>query len=166
MERLTWPVKFGSHLPVLAKALSVTSGDVLELGTGLMSTPFLHFMCGSQGRYLASYENDPAFYAWALQCQAAWHDILYVESWDQAPIERVWSVALIDHGPSERRTADIRRLAGLVSCIVIHDTYWKENKHYHYEDIWPLFRWRYDYTLFKPYTTLVSNFMDLSEFRV
>ena len=43
---------WSSHLPVLIKLMAMTSGDVLEVGTGIYSTPFLHWACFSQGRNL------------------------------------------------------------------------------------------------------------------
>ena len=36
---------WGSHLPVLIHLMNHTTGDVLELGTGLYSTPYLHHAC-------------------------------------------------------------------------------------------------------------------------
>lgn len=163
-------MKYGSHLPVMSKLLALTSGPVLEFGMGLMSTPFLHWLTSPFGRALVSYENDPAYYREFVQFQDVYHQICLVTGWDEAEIEQPWDIVLVDHAPAERRTTDIRRLAGWAKYLVIHDSYWKMDKHYHYKEIYPLFRWRYDYKpypdRYMPMTTVLSNFIDLGDFRV
>ena len=51
---------WGSHLPVLKRALEITDGDVLEMGMGIHSTPEMHWSCIN--RNLVSYENDEGYY--------------------------------------------------------------------------------------------------------
>ena len=56
-----WP-HWASHYPLLIKVMQITSGDVLELGMGMASTPLLHWLCFDTGRNLISYENNKKYY--------------------------------------------------------------------------------------------------------
>jgi preprotein translocase subunit YajC len=53
---------YGSHLPILIKLVEMTDGPILELGSGLFSTLFLHWACFLKKRKLVSYDNDEEFY--------------------------------------------------------------------------------------------------------
>ena len=155
-----------SHLPVLIKTLQITNGDVLELGTGLFSTPVIHWLCIPHGRYVYSLEYDPKYLAFVEGFTEPLHKIEAVPDWDwdKVDIEKQWDVVLVDHSPGERRKVEITRLANLAKYIIVHDTDWRNEKHYHYADIYPLFKYRYDYQVMKPRTTILSNFIDLKDF--
>lgn len=156
-------IKYGSHIPVLVKLLSITDGAVLEMGGGWCSTPVLHWLCEPKKRFLLTLDNDPNIIKMFSTCITPTHAIWLVEGWDKVPLDRPlgWDVVLIDHAPSERRIEDIKRLKGLAKYIVVHDTYWKLEKHYHYKEIYPLFKYRLDYNGTYPCTTILSNFVDL-----
>ncbi|MBU0781888.1 MAG: hypothetical protein KKC72_17810 [Alphaproteobacteria bacterium] len=153
--------KYCSYFPLLVKALENVPGDVLELGAGLHSTFFLHWMCLDQNRMLYTYDNDPRFYEIANQCAADTHRVILVDDWDDAPIEREWGIAFVDQKPAIRRKDDIRRLADYAQCIIIHDSQGLQSHHYHYEEIRPLFRYKYSYMKARPHTMAVSNFIDV-----
>ena len=160
--------KYSSYLAPLVKALEKVGGDVLELGTGPYSTVFLHWLCIDQNRLLVSYENDKEYYDLAKRCESvgtdnSQHSVVFVENWDDARIEGPWGIVLVDHAPAGRRKEEIKRLANSAQCIIIHDSYWKSEKHYHYKEIYSLFKYRYDYTKVKPYTTILSNFIDVAK---
>ncbi|HLG90830.1 MAG TPA: hypothetical protein VI336_01570 [Candidatus Saccharimonadales bacterium] len=158
--------KWGSHLPVLMRIISITDGDVLEMGMGLYSTPYLHWACFNK-RKLVSYDNEPEYFNMNKEYKDALHEVHFVDDWDKADIEKPWDLALIDHGPPERRGEDIMRLANLVKYIIVHDTHWKQDKHYHYkENVFPFFKYRYDYEEVRPTTTVLSNLVDLKDFQV
>jgi hypothetical protein len=152
-----YDLKWGSHLPALIKVMSITTGDVLEMGIGLYSTPFLHWACHSRLRHLVSYEGEKECYEMNKNYHGGFHEVYYVENWNDAKIEKNWDVVLIDHAPFWRRKTDIKRLAGYAKYIVIHDS-----NRYDFSSIWPLFKYRYDYKKTRPNTTVVSNFYDLS----
>lgn len=158
--------KFGSHLPVLFKLLQVTDGDVVEFGGGWCSTPVLHWLCVPYRRKLVTYENDPSFYNMLHEYKHEYHDLIFVEDWDKIEIEKPWDIALIDHGPAERRKYEVMRLANCAKYIVIHDTLWKEEKHYQYRPVLSQFKWRYNYMEVRPRTSVVSNLVDLTGFQV
>jgi hypothetical protein len=150
---------YSSHLPVLIRAVLATDGPVLEMGTGMFSTPVLHWLC-AEHRELVSYETDEKYAALAEQYREPWHAIRLVPDWDAALIERQWDVALVDHRPGERRKEDIRRLAPWARLIVVHDTCARDDKWYRYSDVFPLFRYSWS-TRYRPRTTVLSNAVDV-----
>lgn len=156
-------IQYGSHLPALIKAINLTSGPVLELGTGIFSTPFLHFACYPERR-LVSYESNKDFYNQVTQFKSNYHEIHFVEDWDKVDLSGHWSVVLVDHEPTSRRKDEIKRLAGSADYIVVHDTNPRLERKYRYSEIYPLFKFRKDFNREKPYTSILSNFKDLSQF--
>lgn len=158
--------RYGSHLSVLLRAISLTKGDVLELGMGLYSTPVLHHICVSGKRHLTSYETNEEYVKWAKDYgyECKYHNIFLVGSYDAADIEKPWDVVLIDHDPSSRRRTEIRRLANLAKYIVIHDSNGRGESHYHYHDIFPLFKYQFNWSQEEPHTTVLSNLVDLKNF--
>ena len=156
-------MKYCSYIPSLVKALNNTDGAVLELGAGPYSTPFLHWLCFDSHRMLVTYENDKRFYNMVKHCESDFHKVFLIDDWDNADIERDWSVVLVDHKPAIRRKDDIKRLANFARAIVIHDSQGRSGKHYHYDEIYPLFKYRSAYGKALPQTITVSNFIDVSE---
>lgn len=154
--------KFCSFYAPLIRALAHVSGSVLDLGAGVHSTFLLHWLCLDEGRELWTYEHDPAFYDLVRECESPTHHIVLVDDWDDADIERPWGVALVDHGPAIRRKEEIRRLTDWAQVILYHDSQGRAEKHYHYQEILPLFRYRCGYSKALPQTTAVSNFVDIS----
>ena len=149
---------WSSHIPILVKILEKTQGDVLELGVGLFSTPLLHWLCQDQQRNLVSFESQQKYFDLNRQFQSDSHHLSLIADWDQIDIDRHWSVAFIDHEPAERRVVEIKRLAKSADYLIIHDSQSKEDSFYHYSQIYPLFKYRYDYTQAFPNTSVLSNF--------
>ena len=143
----------GTHLPVLARMMLTTSGAVLELGAGLNSTPFLFWMCKSEGRLFKSYENDKAW------CEKLPSFTEYIEDWDSVPInDFFWSLVFIDHRPAIRRHVDAIRVANKAMFVVLHDSEPEIDRFYAYRRVYPHYRFRYDYKRLLPNTTILSNF--------
>ena len=162
---------YGTHLGALIKAVNITSGDVLELGIGIFSTPYLHYQCLVSKRNLVSYDNDAS---WVKKFAAhpfyhhmyedPYHKFVAVSNWDDADIEKPWDVALVDHNPSERRIVEIRRLADHAKFIVIHDSNEEQERTFHYSEIYPLFKYKKVWDKDDNHATLLSNFVDLADF--
>jgi hypothetical protein len=167
-------IRYSTFLPVLMKAIEATQGDVLELGPGVFSTPYLHWMCKRQSRYLLTLENDEKWFNFCRKYYLTgrgsefWHRFVFVKNWDDAEkyINKEWDVVLVDHSPSERRVVEIKKLAHLAKYIIIHDADASKEKDYHYSTIFPLFKFRYDFTQVEPATTVLSNFIDLTNFNI
>ena len=153
--------RWGSHLPVLIKVIGMTKGTVLEMGMGLYSTPFLHWACFPD-RILISLENNKECFEMNKQYRSINHHVLFESHWGVFDIVRCGpEVAFIDHTPSQRRLEDIKLLANTAKYIIVHDT--QRNKQFcDFSKVWPLFKYRYDYKKVIPYTTVVSNFVDVS----
>lgn len=164
------PVKFCSHLPLLMAVMARTDGSVLELGMGYGSSLYLHWACAARPRDIVSYENSPEWYENFGRHFArhgyVWHQVLSVDDFALADIERPWSVAFIDSSPAKTRVPLIRRLADWADYIVIHDTEARVESEFQYDRIYPLFRWRYDYADHAPYSAVLSNRVDLTDFHI
>ena len=157
----------GTHIPTLLKVIPLTTGDVCEMGAGFNSTPLLHWLC--QGRKLVTYENDPDYFRFAKQFQTYTHKIRKIERWDEADFKRHWSVVFIDHTigrkPWEKglqRGDDVLKFTN-ADIIILHDTEPEEEQHYHYDRVFPHFKYRYDWKECKPFTSVVSNVIDVSK---
>lgn len=156
---------YGTHLPCLIKAMEKTTGDVLELGMGVFSTPFLHYQCMLQGRKLVSYENCEPWmnFFTKYNYENDNHEINFVEKYADAPIDKDWDLALVDQSPDWSRHEEIRRLANRAKYIVIHDS--NENyKQYRYSEIYPLFKHKSVWDKDNNQATVLSNFFDLTDF--
>ncbi len=154
---------YGSHMPILARIMDQTEGQVLELGMGLFSTPLLDLMCAEKKRPLFSYDNDPVWFKENRKWESDYHKVFFVEDWDTVPIEKEhWSVAFVDHKPARRRRAEIKRLAKHADFVIIHDSEPESDKFFKYSWVYKHFKYRYDYTNCRPHTTVLSNTFDLS----
>ena len=151
---------WGSHLPILMKIVQMTDGPILELGIGIFSTPLLHWLCFESKRELISYDHSEVYFDRFRHFKNKYHHLFFVEDWDKAEIERSWDVVLVDHN-DERRRHEVKRLANWGKYIIVHDTDFKDDPHYRFSEIFPLFKYRYDYKETTPQTSVLSNFVDL-----
>jgi len=162
---------YGTHLAPLIQAVNKTQGDIVELGIGIFSTPYLHYQSFLSKRHLTSYDNEAGWVSRFAtsnvsghRYQGPYHDLRYVANWDEAKIEKPWDVALVDHSPSERRIVEIRRLAGLAKYIIIHDSNPRKDREYHYSQIYPLFKYKTVWDTDTNPAMVLSNFIDLEDF--
>ena len=160
----------GSHLPILIKALALTDGPILELGTGLFSTSFLHWACFNSKRRLVSYENKKQYFdfldyndAREVNNDYSYHEVNFVKdnNWDAIDISEHWGIVFVDHNPGPRRREEMKRVANNAEYIIVHDTDEKNDWYYKYSKYFPLFKHRWDSDIY-PRTTVLSNFKDLS----
>lgn len=150
-----------NHRHLLWPALEATTGDVVEMGMGQGSTPFLHEYCKANGRKLFSYDNN---LEWSSKFESyAWtgHSISHVVDWDD--VHRLHpspDVVLIDHAPGERRYIDVQKYANAAKILVIHDSE-PAATGYMMDKIWRLFKYRKDFETVGAWATAVSNFIKL-----
>lgn len=151
-------------MPLLVRMFDKTEGDVLEMGMGHFSTPVLKWLCEMSGRTLYSYESKIDWYEKVAQEEAKpFHRVIFCSDWASADIERHWGLAFIDHSPMRKRYVDIKRLASHADILVIHDTQPESDQVYNYSTVFPLFKYRLDFTKFTPWTSAVSNSIDVSK---
>jgi len=168
---MTLSGNYGTHLAPLIQAVNKTTEDILEMGIGIFSTPYLHYQSLLSKRHLTSYDNERGWvntFATSEVCghryQGPYHKLIYVANWDEAKIEKPWDVALVDHSPSERRIVDIKRLANFAKYIIIHDSNERKDREYHYSEIYPLFKYRTNWDKDANPATVLSNLIDLKDF--
>lgn len=173
MNRELGNPNYGTHMVPLVTAIMNTVGDVFEMGCGDYSTPLLHSILTKQERNLLSCDTDLKWLNLFTYLTNDYHKFEYVKvydnDWDLNPKpskwdevgNKNWGVVFIDHRPGERRKIDIERFSDKADVIVVHDT---ETKGYDYESILNKFKYRFDYKIYKTYTTLVSNKVDVSKF--
>jgi len=158
---MKWTMRWGSHIPVLLKLLPVTKGDVLELGMGVYSSPLLFWSCVDRGRKLVSYENNPKYFDMVGRNNNPLHEAHLITDWNFIDIEKNWDIVFIDTDPMDMRAKFAARVANFARYVVLHDTQPRDEQYYHYNEIYPLFAHRYDYTKFMPNTSVLSNFFNL-----
>lgn len=153
-----------SHFPMLIKTVQMSEGTIVELGSGIFSTPLLHWLCSENKRKLITYENYSHYYEFAEKFKTANHDVRFIKDWDQIELNGHYGVVLIDHSPKRPRTRgmDVIKFEDCADYIVIHDTGPKIEAKYGYDEVWPHFKYRYDWKECPHWTTVVSNFKDLS----
>ncbi len=159
--------RYGTHLPCLIKAMEKTKGDVLELGIGVFSTPYLHYKCILQKRKLVSYENYKPwyeFFAGRYGYNYGTHEINFVEKYSDAPIDKKWDVVLIDQTPDSSRHEQAIRLAKLAKYVIIHDSGKKFEKMYRYDEVYPHFKYKSVWEGDTNQATVLSNFVNLKNF--
>lgn len=145
----------------------MTDGPILEMGGGVYSTALLHWACYPHKRELVTYDNSPKWYHVELRHYITdFHQVHLIEDWDTVPIERPWDIAFIDHAPAERRKIDVARLANYANYVVIHDSEGRRNRQYGYTDIYPLFKYQFHFREIRPHTSILSNFIDLKDFKL
>jgi len=155
-----------THLPMLIKALENSAGPVLEIGSGLFSTPFLHWLCHPTERSLITLEQYEHYAEFARKFRTRWHEICIT-----SPRERVdydldingrYGVVFIDHSPKKPRTrGDDALLFKDSACyIVLHDAGPTPNPKYGYEPIYQHFKYVKHWNDVYPSTTVLSNFDD------
>jgi hypothetical protein len=157
---------WSTHIPLLMKVFSISSGSVLELGIGPASTPLLHQLCMNTGRKLVSYESNEYYFERHRKFRNENHEIHFVTNWDDINIDTEWGLVFVDHAPDFRRKIETQRVANKAQYIIVHDTQPSASKHYHFETVLPNFRYRFNYTKVEPNTSVVSNFVDVTKLEV
>lgn len=166
------PKAFSTHNALLLKVLDASDGDVLELGGGVFSTPLLHWYCKNKGRRLITYEDNDDYYLFEKQFVSRTHSIKLVKDWDEVDSETHRGVVFIDHGGTKkdnivagsRRGYDAIRFKDSADFIVLHDTSPQTYKIYGYEEVWKIFKYRFDWEECRPFTSVVSSFYPLDKF--
>lgn len=153
---------YSTHMSTLLAALQATDGKVIEFGGGPSSTPLLHWVCKAARRKLLTYESHPKYYEYEHTFTSPLHKIQLVENWNETIVEPA-GVVFIDHHPSGRRHIDAIRFKDSADLVVIHDTE-RDDDNYRNREIWPHFKYRFDFKECRPWTTIVSNKIDLSDF--
>lgn len=147
---------YATHVSHLLRAVELTSGPVLELGSGDGSTPALHEACAATARPLVTVDNDVT---WLRKYRDRFGEKghLWIHLDDPARtswLDQNWGVVFVDHAPGHTRRRAIERARGHADYIVVHDT---EELGYGLEDLLSSFKYRRDFRYARPWTTVVSD---------
>jgi len=153
---------YDSHRPLLWEALEATSGQIVEMGCGYGSTPFLTEYAKEHSRELISGENN---YGWYIKMKGAYPHIKLFQDWNTLHHEcPAPDVVFIDHAPGERRKIDISHFADKAKIIVCHDTEPAADHGYKMRAELKKFKYMIDYETDGAWATAVSNFIDVTKF--
>jgi len=154
----------GTHNLTLIKAVGATTGDVCEMGAGFSSTPLLHWL--TLGRKLVTYEGDKDYARFATKFRSNNHKVRHTKDFSDVDFDRHWGVVFIDHSPRKpRRRGDDAMKFTSADLIVMHDTEPESLDHYGYEQVFNKYKYRYDWKLCLPYTSVVSNVIDVTKWQ-
>jgi len=130
---------------------------------GLGSTQLLHDYCLNKDRMLVSIDSNKEWAEKYKHLDCHHHMTIHTDNWDET-IKYIqtykWGVALVDHAPGEHRHIAIEQLKDYVDIIVVHDSQ-PEATGYMLDKIWPLFKFKKDYTEFSDWATIISNTIEL-----
>ncbi|MCK9428860.1 MAG: hypothetical protein M0R17_02465 [Candidatus Omnitrophica bacterium] len=163
--RLRNSLNVGSHLPVLMKLFSITDGPIVEYGGGINSTIFFHWACFSTERKLLTLESDWINHKLLRKFRTDWHQCQFVRHWNDAIVEDNYSLVFIDHNPAAQRHVDVKKHIN-AEYVVLHDSEPDKNNIYFYDRIYPLFKYKLDYTKSWPNTTILSNVHRLNKLKI
>jgi hypothetical protein len=152
-----------SHRPALWDALQMTKGHVIELGMGDGSTRYLNQYCNDEKRKLTSYDSN---ITWVMKFSACDHQTVFVHPEEWWTVNLKCSLLFIDHSPGERRKIDLERAANIAQVIVVHDTEPSADHGYQVRDVLKTFKYLKDYETPGAWTTVVSNFIDISKWNI
>lgn len=157
--------QMSTHMLLLMKCVNSTKGAVCEMGAGFYSTALLHWLC--RDRMLFTYENDPDYYHYAWKFRTSKHRARKTEDFSDVDYDKHWSVVFIDHTADRGSTPHTRGDDAIkfknADLIVMHDTEPENEKQYGYDKVWPHFKYRYDWKGSKPWASVVSNKIDVTQ---
>jgi hypothetical protein len=146
-----------NHRHLLWEALELTKGEIVEMGMGQGSTPFLHQYAKDSDRDLFSYDNNLSWYEKFTHFTSKNHILTYTIDWDLVSTKHKYpDLVFIDHAPGERRYIDVKLFANKAKIIVIHDSE-PAATGYMMDKIWHLFKYRKDFKSEGAWATMVSN---------
>lgn len=139
-------------MPALIALMSKTSGSVMEMGTGIYSTPFLHWACHAKKRELISYEDNREYFRSFQEYQDGFHKIFLVDDFGEIILSKHFDLIFMDHFPQDDRKSQLERLINDANYVLVHDVT--------PGDLDGIAKYRFDYPA-SPGASVFSNFMDL-----
>ncbi len=186
-EGITRAYSYGSFMIPLYASLNATTGPVMEIGGGMLSTHLLHFLCGFAEpiRYLYTGELNPDWYEEIKEYQSDNHKIDPLHDLNNIPIDKKWSVVLLDSDDPKLLLEKYPQIPkswnpnsegynlrkGLLfymkeksnaEVFVIHDS---DHPLFTNDKLWQKtigsFQYRWEFKMEKPYTLVLSDTIDV-----
>ena len=167
---------YGGHAVLLFAALYATDGAVLELGSGLFSTPIIHNVAVvQQGRDVFTVDADSDWLQQFTAMGGPHHSFglvspeysnesfrylqfkpAHFQDWEDV-WEQMYGLVFVDQAPAFERRKDIQRRRNASDVMVVHDTDTME--FYDYEPLLSTFPYRYKFrhNAIKTYTDVISD---------
>lgn len=159
---------YSTHLEVTV-ACAVRSGmlwpgsKILELGCGDYSTPVLASISAAQDRPLTIISSDRNWSARYKYLVGNRIDIQSIDwpEWPRVTFEDTYGMVLVDNEQTvKQRLGLVKRLASRANLIVLHDANAVERDRYSWHPTLRLFRYLYVHRQLRPYTAVMSNYVD------
>ena len=102
---------YGSHVLPLFAAAYVTTGPILEMGSGFFSTPMLSKLAQKKGRFHLTADTDSEWLSKFKQYESKDHPLVVVPNgggdkgieWENIGRDKNWSLVFVDQRPAYRR---------------------------------------------------------------
>lgn len=181
---------YSTHQSLLVSALLASSGPVIELGGGYYSTPLLSTFAHYQQRPIYTLETNEWVYDRIKSFESKFHRIhimpgfrfaegrfdrergvdirTYIERQQTklralCVVHRHWGLVFIDHAPGFLRSPALEFFADKADFVSIHDS--EHVDHYNLKVAFAAFQYRYDFSAYRPNTTILSNFRSCDQFK-
>ena len=143
-----------NHRILLWEAMRLTTGKVIEFGSGHGSTPYLRQHCSDTEREFQSYDHNKE---WA---EATGATLVPFGNWGKLELNNI-DVLFIDHAPGEDRKLRIEQYKDSAQILVIHDTEPPADHGYQTRQHYPGFKYWVEIRTNGAWATMVSNHVDL-----
>lgn len=164
LKHASFEMETSTHFPLLTKLVNHTTGTILELGSGLFSTPLLHWMCFENKRSLMTIERHAHYMDFARKFNTENHTVLHIKQVEEMDFgAQRFAIVFIDHSPKRPRTRgdDAVLFVDRADYMILHDAGKDGKAKYGYEQLYPRFKYRYDWEGAVPHTTVLSNIDNL-----
>lgn len=151
---------WSTRMPVLIRLANITTEPIMEVGTGIYSTPLLHWLCDETKRSLVSYEGDKDFIKLAREYESENHIVRLIDNYLKIRNTDHYSIILIDHNDHSRGKTVVH-FKNSADYVVIHGSnVVRKNL---YQIVFLEFKYRKDYDRYIPWTTVLSNTKPLDD---
>lgn len=159
---------YSTHLQVTV-ACAVRTGQlwpgskILELGCGDYSTPVLASIAHAQDRPLTIVSSDPIWAARFEYLESSLIELKIIDSsnWPRFSFEETYGMVLVDNEQTvQQRMGLVRRLASRAKVVVLHDANAVERDSGSWHPTKRLFRHLYVHRRLRPYTAIMSNYVE------
>jgi len=158
-KALTRLDSYKTHRGVLRVAVEHTDGDVLELGVGEGSTPFLHGLC--KERRLLSLENSVVWLDKYKHLESSAHELklLTNDNLFDFSHKQIWDLVFVDIFSEGTLRAECgREFIDSTNVMVIHDSEWEPLR-----ELAESFKYVYTDKSIEPHTSVCSNKVNVSQ---
>jgi len=168
--------RYGSNSIPLALSTLLTTGDILELGMGMFSTPLLHKIAADHNRKFVSVDTEfgwiQKFVSYNLTSMHRVYQIT-TQQLNTFGMEQKWGMVLVDHLSGATRFQNIINFANSSQIVVAHDAERQSDSFYLYEakNVRSYFKYACKFSIYdqsKSYyisTLILSNSFDVSRMK-